>query len=133
MRLPEAVKCIAECAPGKRVRAIVLEGVYELPLAPKPEPAAAETAQPRETVATLLLERDAQTRASVTQVLENVVGVVARVYETATVVKAALAVVAEGQERIAGGMQEITLALERPVKPIYDKTGKLIGAQRARK
>jgi len=131
MRLPDAVKCIAECAPGKRVRAIVLEGVYELPLAPGP--AAAETAQPLETMATLFLARDAQTRASVTQVLENAAGVVARVDETASVVKAALASVAEGQERIAGAMQEIASALERPVKPIYDKAGKLIGAQRARK
>jgi len=130
MRLPEAVRCIAECAPGKRVRAVLPEGVYVLPLAP--ELAAANVSQPLEAMAGELLSRDAQTRASVAQALENAAGIVARTEETTTAVKAALEIVATGQEKIAGGMKEIALALERPVKPIYDSAGKLIGAQRTK-
>ena len=128
MHLPDAVKCIAECAPGRRVRAIVRGVAYDLPLLPEPEPV--QPPHPLEAVATQLLERDAQTRVTVSQVVANVENVVARVDETTNVVKSALANVAGGQDKIAEGMQDIASALSRPVKPVYDKQGKLVGAQR---
>jgi hypothetical protein len=131
MHLPDAVKCIAECAPGRRVRAIVRGVAYDLPLLPEPEPV--QPPHPLEAVATQLLERDAQTRATVTQVVANVESVLARVDETTNVVKSALSDVAAGQNKIADGMQHIASTLSLPVKPVYDDQGKLVGAQRVKK
>jgi hypothetical protein len=131
MHLPDAAKCIAECAQGKRVRAIVRGCVYDLPLQPEPEPVPAP--HPLEAVATQLLERDAQTRATVSLVVANVESVVARVDETSSAVNSALASVAIGQQKIADGMQHIAVTMALPVKPVYDKQGKLVGAQRVKK
>lgn len=41
MPLPDAVRCVAACAPGKRVTVVTPDGKsYALPIAPDPEPAA---------------------------------------------------------------------------------------------
>ena len=125
MRRPEAVTCIAECAPGKRVHAIIPHDIYELPLQPEPEPVAPP--HPLEAVARQLMERDAQTREIVTQV------VAALLDEAVSAIKSALSGVAQGQDKVQEAVQQIASMLDRPVKPVYDKHGKLVGARRVAK
>jgi len=125
MRRPEAVACIAECAPGKRVRAIIPHDIYELPLPPEQAPVAPP--HPLEAVAMQLMERDAQTRAIVTEVVAALLG------DAVSAIKSALSGVAQGQNKVHEAVQQIASTLDRPVKPVYDKQGKLVGARRVEK
>lgn len=121
------VRAVAALAPGKRVRVLAAGDAYELPL--KPAPARIEPPHPMEAVSKQLLERDAETRATVAAVAD----VVARMGETAQAVQAAVADVASGQAQVARSVSEIADTMALPTKPIYDAAGKLIGAQRVRK
>lgn len=122
---PKILKLIEQCAPGKRIVVSVPSGeVYELPLAPKAAPA--EPPNPIETLSKQLLERDAEQRAAVAEAN-------ARSDETLAVVKEAIGAVAAGQAQVAESVNEMAGTLHLPVKPVYDKGGKLIGAQRVKK
>ena len=125
MRRPEAVTCIAECAPGKRVRAIIPHDIYELPLQPDPAPVA--TPHPLEAVAMQLMERDAQTRAIVTEVVAALLG------EAVSAIKSALFGVGQNQDKVLEAVQRVAKTLDSPVTPVYDKQGKLVGARRVAK
>jgi hypothetical protein len=122
---PSLLKRIAACAPGKRITVFVPSGeVYELPLAPKAAPV--EPPSPIETLSKQLLERDAQARAAAAEAN-------ARSDEALTAVKEAIGAVATGQAQVAESVNEMAGTLHLPVKPVYDKSGKLIGAQRVKK
>ena len=125
MRRPEAVTCIAECAPGKRVRAIIPHDIYELPLTREQEPVAAP--HPLEAVAMQLMERDAQTRAIVTEVVAALLG------DAVSAIKSALSGVGQNQDKVLEAVQQVAKTLDSPVKPVYDKQGKLVGARRVAK
>ena len=127
MRRPEAVTCIAECAPGKRVSAVIPHDIYELPLRPEPEREPVELRRSLEAVALQLMERDAQTRTIVTQV------VAALLDEALGSIRSVLTSVAQGQDKLQEAVQQIAATLDRPVKPVYDRDGKLVGARRVAK
>ena len=125
MRRPEAVTCIAECAPGKRVRAIIPHDIYELPLPQDPEPV--PPPHPLEAVAKQLIERDAQTRAIVKEVMAELLA------DAVNSIKSALSGVGQGQDKVLEAVQQVAKTLDSPVKPVYDKQGKLVGARRVAK
>jgi hypothetical protein len=122
---PNAVRLIAQCAPGRRVTVISARGErYELPLKP---PAAVVVSDPIEELSKQLMQRDAEQRAAMAQVVSEVVS---RVDVTVGEVKAAVSVLAQTQERAAHSASELARTMAMPVRPIYDANGKLIGAHR---
>ena len=125
MRRPEAVTCIAECAPGKRVRAVIPHDIYELPLPQDPEPVAPP--HPLEAVAKQLIEREAQTRAIVKEVVAELLA------DAVNSIKSALSGVGQGQDKVLEAVQQVAKTLDSPVTPVYDKHGKLVGARRVAK
>jgi len=118
------LRAVAALAPGKRVMVLTAAGAHELPL--KPPPAKVEPPHPLELVSKQLLERDAEARSTIT-------AVAARADETLNSVKAAVADVAAGQAQVAQCVEQLAATLELPTEPIYDDSGKLIGAQRVKK
>lgn len=124
MQLPDAVRRVAMLAPGKRMTVTVDGKSYALPIAPDPEPVAPP--HPLEVVSQQLLARDAETRATL-------VAVAARADDTLNAVRDAVGAVAAGQDQITKSVNELAGTLHLPVKPIYDKSGKLIGAERVKK
>lgn len=127
MLSPNVLRAVAALAPGKRVTVLAAGKAYDLPLAPPR--ARVEPPHPLETMSQQLLERDAETRATVVSVAEAV----ARMGETATAMQAAVAEVAEGQVQVARSVSEIAETMAMPTMPIYDAAGKLVGARRVKK
>lgn len=125
MPLPDAVRCVAACAPGKRVTVVTPDGkAYALPIVP--EPASIASPDPMTIAAKQLLESDAQSRALLESVGKNFAEVFARVDDS-------IGAVAVGQAQVAQSVAELSGTLHLSVKPVYDKAGKLIGAQRVKK
>jgi hypothetical protein len=112
---------VSALAPRKRVTVRVSGIIYGLPAEPPPQPEVVPDAI--EAASAKLLESDAQTRALIesfgpklSEALESIGEVVATV--------------AEGQAEIVQSVRENTRTLHLPVKPVLDKTGKLIEARR---
>lgn len=124
MHLPDAVQRVAELAVGRPVTVIVAGKSYPLPIVPVPAPVALP--DPMTTAARQLLESDAQGRAMLETVGKNFAEVFTRTERR-------IEAVAAGQEQIVQSVKELTGTLHLPVKPVYDKAGKLIGAERAKK
>jgi hypothetical protein len=121
----DVLRAVAACAPGKRVMVLVPSGeVHELPIVP--EPARPDPPNPIEVLSQQLLERDTLARAAAAEVS-------ARADEALAAVMDALAVVADGQEKVVASIDENTRTLHLPVKPAYFPDGKLRHAQRAEK
>lgn len=121
------LRAVAALAPGRRVLVLAGGDTHELPV--KPPAPAVTPPHPLEVMSQQLLERDAETRATVAAVAD----VVARMGETAQAVQAAMADVASGQAQVARSVSEIAETMALPTKPVYDAAGKLIGAQRVQK
>jgi hypothetical protein len=124
MQTPNVVRAIAALAPGKSVTVTTPAGItHELPLQTEPQPSAAD---PLQAMSEQLLGRDAETRATVA-------AVAARADETLNAVKSALVEVAAGHSEIAQSVSKLEGTLHMPVKPVYDRDGKLLYAQRVKK
>lgn len=122
--LPHSLaRAVAALAPGKRVTVVSRGAAYELP---RVEDQADAAVHPLETVATRLLQRDAETRATVAAFSE-------RADQALNAVTAAVAGVAGGQADVARSVQQIAATMAQPVEPVYDDEGKLIGARRVKK
>ena len=115
---------VAALAPGKRVTVISGGKAYELPV--KPPVLVAEPPHPLEAIAKQLSERDAEIR-------DLLAAVTSRTEEAITEVKAAVKDVAAGHDKVAQSVDEMTKTLHLPVKPHYDKAGKLEYAKRVKK
>lgn len=103
---------------GKPVKVFAAGKSYELPL--KPPPVHVEPPHPLEVVSQQLLEREAETRATV----EAVASIVARTDERASALEGLIKESINGQQRIVA-----TLML--PVVPTkYDAAGRLVEARR---
>ncbi|MCX7144356.1 MAG: hypothetical protein NT123_25655 [Proteobacteria bacterium] len=107
------------------MRAIIPHDIYELPLPPELEPVVQP--HPLEAVAMQLMERDAQTRAIVTEVVAALLG------DAVSAIKSALSGVGQNQDKVLEAVQQVAKTLDSPVKPVYDKQGKLVGARRVAK
>ena len=125
MALPDAVARVAACAPGKRITVVTPDGkAYALPIAPEPAPVVPP--HPFEAVSQQLLARDAEARAAAASIVERMAG-------TLNAVREVVGAVAAGQAQVAASVNEMSGTLHLPVKPVYDKAGKLIGAKRVKK
>lgn len=115
---------VAACAPGRRVTVITAGKSFVLPSVPEvqPEP----PPNPLEVAAAQLLERDAASRALFESTRKSMEEVVTRV-------DGSVAAVAAAQANVAASVAELADTMALPVKPIYDKQGKLIGAERVKK
>lgn len=122
-QLPEAVRRVAELAPGKQVTVIVNAKSYDLPHRPPPAPP--KPPDPLLEFSQRLLERDLETRAAVA-------AIAARSDAGISAVKNLVNAVAAGQSQVAESVKELSGTLHLPVKPVYDKAGKLVGAKRVR-
>jgi len=118
--LPDVVRLLAQLAPGKAATVIVKGKPYVLPLIPGPH---VEPPNPLEIAAKELLERDAATRAMFESVSKSLADSVVRSSE-------GLGALSAGQEKIAESVNRLAGTLHLPVKPIYNKSGKIVGAQR---
>lgn len=123
MSAHSVVRAVAVLAPGKRVSVIARRETYELPERPEFHQPAPD---PALLAAKKILESDAQSRAMLESVGKNFADVFARTDET-------LASVAAGQAEVVESVRENTRTLHLPVRPVYDKDGKVIAAQRVEK
>lgn len=114
-------RAIAALAPGRRVTVVIRGKARSLPAAPQPAPVAAP--DPLEIAARQLLERDVETRSAVAALTE-------RVGDSVRDVGAAIGTIAAGQIELAQQVKELAGTLHLPVRPVYDASGKIIGAQR---
>lgn len=113
--LPPSVRLVAACAPGKRVAVIVAGARFELPWALQ-EPAACG-ADPVQILAAQLAERDEQARAAAQASEERM--------------REGMLVVADLARRAIEMQERVVETLMLPVVPTgYDKTGRIISAQR---
>lgn len=127
MPSPNFLRAVAALAPGRRVTVLTRGNAYELPLTPAP----AEVAPPHpmEAASKQLLERDAETRASVASVAEAV----ARIGETAAAVQAAVAGMVSGQSEVAQSVAKLADVMAMDTVPLYNEKGKLVGTRRVDK
>lgn len=117
----EAAQRITACVPGRRVVVFVADKKVSLPLtAADPAPAAPS---PIEMLAQQLSQRDEETRSVIAEAM-------ARVDKAVQVGAAVVASTAQREAEMAQSIAQITTVLALPVKPVYDKSGKLLGAQR---
>lgn len=121
---PEFVRNIAALAPGKNVTVFADDKAYSLP-EPLPPPPLPPPPDPIAEAARAMLERDAENRATIEDVRRALTEVVENVGAT-------VAAVAAGQAEIVESLQENTRTLQLPVRPVYDKAGKLLQAQRVK-
>lgn len=132
MQALELLRTVAVLAPGVSLELVTAEGDrYALPLVVQ-EPLARPPDQ-LETVSRLLLERDEQARREAETMAVLMSTVVSRVDDTLNAVKQSVDTVAAAQSKVARSMTRLEGTLHLPVKPIYDKDGKLIGAARSSK
>ena len=121
MSVRDVLRSISMLAPGKRVSVRDHGIIYALPAEPPPEPVIPPN--PVEVAAKQLLESDAQTR-------ELIQSFGPKVEESLVRVEQAVEMVAAGQFEVVQTVKENTRTLHLPVKPKYNKAGKLIAAQR---
>ncbi len=120
-----AVRFAEQCAPGKKVTVITNDGKrYELPSTPPP--VIEKPIDPIVTLTKQLLERDEQSKADIRRVADLAL----RSEETLRSVQLVIEHVVDGQDKVIDGIKEIVNVVGMPSKPVYDKNGKIIGAQK---
>lgn len=118
--MTDAVRRIADCAPGRRV-------LVELPIAPK----AAEAAGPSMAdVALGILQRDA---ARDREAIDNQAAATAKLEAAMQAMEATMQSMITAQKSIAESVIQLAAIMRQPVRPLYDAKGILIGAQRVEK
>lgn len=122
MSAHSVARAVAALAPGKRVIVLADGKAHELPERPEIAPAAPDALQ---VAADRLLESDAQSRAILESVGSKFSELFARVGETSAALSA-------GYAEVVASVNENTRTLRLPMRPIYDKDGKLIAAERAK-
>jgi len=126
MTTPGVLRAIAELVPGKRVKVVIRGREHSLPLAPEPGPQSGEAPD----IAKEILERDARTLATVEGAIAEFRGLSGKMDATSGAINDALARLSNGQGAIADGIKVVAATLARPVRPVYDDRGKLVGAVR---
>lgn len=121
--LPDAVRRMAECAPGKAVRVVTTEGAFAIGGGESNEPEV-----PALSIKALQREQ-AQDREAIAQLK----AAVANLEATIAAWESALAKVGNMQASLGASMTKMVEVMELPVKPIYDAAGRLIGARRVAK
>lgn len=121
----DAVRRIADCAPGKRVLVDVAGKLSELPVVAKAvEPAGPSVDQIALELLHAVKDRgaiDKQTMAL--QTLELAVKAMGQSLQS----------IIEAQTSIAGAIANLATIMGQPVQPMYDAKGVLIGAKRVEK
>ena len=132
LRLDQARARVLACARGARdvvVRITTPEPGFACVAPPPPDPKTGATTA-LSSAAAEILKRDAAMREELFRVIALTRAAMERMGATAEEVDRALTEVSKGQERLARGFEALSETMTRPVRPIYDARGKLVGAAR---
>lgn len=119
MRTPSVLAACAALAPGRRLVVQCSGKSYALPAEVQP---VIEAENPM-SIAAAQIAQSAETNRQVVEAMAR---------QVAQTIERVEREIAEGNERVAQSLMGLSAALYLPVRPIYDASGHLIGAERVK-
>lgn len=115
---------VERCAPGVKVEVIAANGTRtSLPFVIETTPAVTS-------IDDVLQQIGCSTTRSIESLAVAMSTVTEQIGQAVASVKEVVSGIATDQQQVAKSFDELAVVLRAPVKPIYDKSGKLVGASR---